>query len=161
MALSLYFDELIIMQQCLYEIIKDNYRYSDVTAKVEVLFEQELNRRLQRQVYSYGEETHEKYRASYAEMPEYAMILADMCTRKMETAQKSFEESKEVVLPERFLSTYKEIRNDFTTAGIQMPEKSESIAQSTQILITLMAEEKEALSERKRTRETKTNGSSN
>lgn len=146
----LYFDELIIMQQCLYEVIKDNYRYRDITAKVEVLFEQELNRRLQRSVRSYGEETDETYRASYAEMPEYAMTLADMCTRKMETAQKSFAESKEVVLPERSLSTYKEIRKDFTTAGIQMPEKSESIAQSTQTLITLRAEEKEALIERER-----------
>lgn len=146
----LYFDELIIMQQSLYEVIKDNYRYSDITAKVEMLFEQELNRRLQRSVRSYGEETDETYRASYAEMPEYAMTLADMCTRKMENAQKSFAEKKEVVLPEHSLTTYEEIRKDFSTAGIQMPEKSESIAQSTKTLITLRAEEKEALVERER-----------
>lgn len=146
----LYFDELIIMQQSLYEVIKDNYRYSNITAKVEMLFEQELNRRLQRSVRSYGEETDETYRASYAEMPEYAMTLADMCTRKMENAQKSFAEKKEVVLPEHSLTTYEEIRKDFSTAGIQMPEKSESIAQSTKTLITLRAEEKEALVERER-----------
>lgn len=146
----LYFDELIIMQQSLYEVIKDNYRYSDITAKVEILFEQELNRRLQRSVRSYGEETDETYRASYAEMPEYAMTLADMCTRKMENAQKSFAEKKEVVLPEHSLATYEEIRKDFSTSGIKMPEKSESIAQSTKTLITLRAEEKEALVERER-----------
>lgn len=146
----LYFDELIIMQQSLYEIIKDNYRYNDITAKVEVFFEQELNRRLQRSGYSYGEETDETYRASYAEMPEYSMTLADMCTRRMEAAQKSFAESKEVILPEHSLSIYKEIRKDFADAGIQMPEKSESIAQSTQTLITLRAEEKYALIERER-----------
>ena len=146
----LYFDELIIMQQSLYEVIKDNYRYSDITAKVEILFEQELNRRLQRSVRSYGEETDETYRASYAEMPEYAMTLADMCTRKMENAQKSFAEKKEVVLPEHSLATYEEIRKDFSTSGIKMPEKSESIAQSTKTLITLRAEEKEVLVERER-----------
>ena len=111
----LYFDELIIMQQALYEVIKDNYRYSDITAKVEKLFEQELDRRLQRPVLSYGEETGETYRTSYAEMPEYAMTLADMCTKNMIPDKKTFEEKKSAI------DKYQQIREDFIKAGKKMP----------------------------------------
>lgn len=114
----LYFDELIIMQQCLYEVIKDNYRYSDITAKVEILFEQELNRRLQRSVRSYGEETDETYRASYAEMPEYSTTLAEMCVRKMQKEEKNYGS----ILSNQALRTYEEIKKDFATAGIQLDE---------------------------------------
>ena len=111
----LYFDELIIMQQALYEVVKDNYRYSDITAKVEKLFEKELDRRLQRRVLSYGEETDETYKASYAEMPEYAMTLADMCVKDMNNDKKSFEERK------RAIEIYQQIKKDFIKAGKQMP----------------------------------------
>lgn len=123
----LYFDELIIMQQCLYEIIKDNYRYNDITAKLEILFEQELNRRLQRSVRSYGEETDETYRASYAEMPEYSTTLAEMCARKMQNEEKRYDQ----ISSNQALRTYEEIKKDFVTAGIQLDEskfkKEESI----------------------------------
>lgn len=111
----LYFDELIIMQQALYEVIKRNHSYSDITAKVEKLFEQELDRRLQRPVLSYGEETGETYRASYAEMPEYAITLADMCTKNMIPVTKTFEEKKSAI------DKYQQIREDFIDAGKKMP----------------------------------------
>lgn len=111
----LYFDELIIMQKCVYEVIKNNPKYSEVTDKIEILYQKELDRRLQRSVRSYGEETGEKYRASYAEMPEYALVLADMCTKNMVPDKKTFEEKK------RAIDTYQQIRTDFIKAGKQMP----------------------------------------
>lgn len=122
----LYFDELIIMQQALYEVIKNNYRYSDITAKVEKLFEQELDRRLQRPVLSYGEETGETYRASYAEMPEYAMTLADMCTKNMVPDRKTFEEKKSAI------DKYQQIREDFIKAGKKMPMSYETTLEYAQ-----------------------------
>ncbi len=111
----LYFEELIIMQQALYEVIKNNYRYSDITVKVEKLFEQELDRRLQRPVLSYGEEADKTYRASYAEMPEYAMTLAGMCTENMVPDKRTFEEKRSAI------DKYQQIREDFIKAGKKMP----------------------------------------
>ncbi len=122
----LYFDELIIMQQALYEVIKDNYRYSDITAKVEKLFEQELDRRLQRPVLSYGEETGETYRTSYSEMPEYAMTLANMCTKNMIPDKKTFEEKKSAI------DKYQQIREDFIKTGKKMPMSYETTLEYAQ-----------------------------
>lgn len=122
----LYFDELIIMQQALYEVIKNNYSYSDITAKVEKLFEQELDRRLQRPVLSYGEETGETYRASYAEMPEYAITLADMCTKNMIPDKKTFEEKKSAI------DKYQQIREDFIKVGKKMPMSYETTLEYAQ-----------------------------
>lgn len=122
----LYFDELIIMQQALYEVIKDNYRYSDITAKVEKLFEQELDRRLQRPVLSYGEETGETYRTSYSEMPEYAMTFANMCTKNMIPDKKTFEEKKSAI------DKYQQIREDFIKAGKKMPMSYETTLEYAQ-----------------------------
>lgn len=122
----LYFDELIIMQQTLYEVIKTNYSYSDITAKVEKLFEQELDRRLQRPVLSYGEETGETYRVSYTEMPEYAMTLADMCIKNMIPDKKTFEEKKNAI------DKYQQIREDFIKAGKKMPMSYETTLEYAQ-----------------------------
>ena len=111
----LYIDELIIMQKCVYDVIKNNPKYSAVTDKIEILYHKELDRRLQRSVRSYGEETGETYRASYAEMPEYSLVLADMCTKNMVPDKKTFEEKK------RAIDIYQQIRTDFIKAGKQMP----------------------------------------
>ncbi len=122
----LYFDELIIMQQAIYEVVKDDYGYSDVTAKVEKLFEKELDRRLRRIVRSYGEETDATYKASYAEMPEYAMTLADMCVKNMVPDKYTFEEK------ERAIDKYQQIREDFIKAGKKMPMQYETTLEYAQ-----------------------------
>lgn len=115
----LYFDELIIMQMCVYEVIKNIPKYSEVIDKIETLYQKELNRRLQRPVLDYGEETGEMYRTSYAEMPEYSLVLANMCTKNMVPDKKTFEEKK------RAIDIYQQIRTDFIKAGKKMPTSYE------------------------------------
>lgn len=115
----LYFDELIIMQMCVYEIIKNIPKYSEVTDKIEALYQKELDRRLQRPVLDYGEETGETYRTSYAKMPEYSLVLADMCTKNMVPDKKTFEEKK------RAIDIYQQIRTDFIKVGKKMPTSYE------------------------------------
>lgn len=148
----LYFDELIIMQKCVYEVIKDNAKYSEITDKIEVLYQKELNRRLQRTVYSYGEPTDETYRASYTEMPEYSLVLADMCSRHMQEAQKFVMDVEHMPLTkvESALSTYESIKSDFAKAGKEMPEEQEHLALQTKTMITLANEERNAIVERER-----------
>lgn len=148
----LYFDELIIMQKCVYEIIKDNAKYSEITDKIEVLYQKELNRRLQRTVYSYGEPTDETYRASYTEMPEYSLVLADMCSRHMQDAQKFVMDIEHMPLTkvESALSSYESIKSDFAKAGKKMSEEQEHLALQTKTMVTLANEERNAIVERER-----------
>lgn len=148
----LYFDELIIMQKCVYEVIRDNAKYSEITDKIEVLYQRELNRRLQRTVYSYGKPTDETYRAPYTEMPEYSLVLADMCSRHMQEAQKFVMDVEHMPLTkvESFLSTYESIKSDFAKVGKQMPEEQEHLALQTKTMVTLANEERNAIVERER-----------
>lgn len=115
----LYFDDLIIMQKCVYDIIKDNPQYDSITPKLENLYEKELTRRLTKPVYEYGEPTGEVYKLPYTNMEEYSLTLAEMCARNMNYGEKSPEERGKAV------ETYEQIRNDFINAGKQMPEEYE------------------------------------
>lgn len=148
----LYFDELIIMQKCVYEVIKDNAKYSEITDKIEVLYQKELNRRLERSVYYDGVASDETYRASYAEMPEYSLVLADMCSRHMKEAQKFVMDVEHMPLTkvESSLSTYESIKSDFAKNGKQMPEEQEHLASQTKTMVTLANEERNAIVERER-----------
>lgn len=114
----LYFDDLIIMQKSVYEALKDNYKYDYITDKVSILFENELDRRLQKPIYSYGEETGETYKGSYAEMPEYSTTLAEMCVRSIQKAEKNHNEMS----INKSQKTYENIKKDFITAGISFDE---------------------------------------
>lgn len=148
----LYFDELIIMQKCVYEVIKDNTKYSKITDKIEVLYQKELNRRLQRTVYSYGEPTDKTYTAPYTEMPEYSLVLADMCSRHMQEAQKFVMDIEHMPLTEveSYLSTYESIKSDFAKSNKQMPKEQENLALQTKAMITLANEEQNAIAEREK-----------
>lgn len=148
----LYFDELIIMQKCVYEVIKDNTKYSKITDKIEILYQKELNRRLQRTVYSYGEPTDKTYTAPYTEMPEYSLVLADMCSRHMQETQKFVMDIEHMPLTkvESYLSTYESIKSDFAKSSKQMPNEQENIALQTKAMITLANEEQDAITERER-----------
>lgn len=148
----LYFDELIIMQKCVYEVIKDNTKYSKITDKIEILYQKELNRRLQRTVYSYGEPTDKTYTAPYTEMPEYSLVLADMCSRHMQETQKFVMDIEHMPLTEveSYLSTYESIKSDFAKSSKQMPNEQENIALQTKAMITLANEEQNAIAERER-----------
>lgn len=148
----LYFDELIIMQKCVYEVIKDNTKYSKITDKIEILYQKELNRRLQRTVYSYGEPTDKTYTAPYTEMPEYSLVLADMCSRHMQETQKFVMDIEHMPLTEveSYLSTYESIKSDFVKSSKQMPNEQENIALQTKAMITLANEEQNAIAERER-----------
>lgn len=144
----LYFGELIIMQKCVYDVIKDNTKYSEITDKTEVLYQKELNRRLQKTVYSYGVPTDETYRAPYTEMPEYSLVLADMCSRHMQAAMDV--EHMLLTKVEAALSTYESIRLDFAKADKEMPEEQEHLALQTKTMVTLANEEQNDIVERER-----------
>lgn len=144
----LYFDELIIMQMCVYEVIKNIPKYSEVTDKIEALYQKELDRRLQRPVLDYGEETGEMYRTSYAEMPEYSLVLADMCSRHMQEAMDV--EHMPLAKIEAALSTYESIKSDFVKAGKEMPEEQEHLALQTKTMVTLANKERNDIVERER-----------
>lgn len=144
----LYFDELIIMQMCVYEVIKNIPKYSEVTDKIETLYQKELDRRLQRPVLDYGEETGETYRTSYAEMPEYSLVLADMCSRHMQEAMDA--EHMPLTKVEAALSTYESIKSDFTKVGKEMPEEQEHLALQTKTMVTLANKERNDIVERER-----------
>lgn len=148
----LYFDELIIMQKCVYEVIKDNVNYSDITDKIEALYQKELNRRLKRTVYSYGEPTNETYRAPYTEMPEYSLVLIDMCSRQMQDAQKFVMDVEHMPLTkiESAISTYEAIKSDFVKVGKQMPEIQEQIVSQSKEMIVRANEERNANIEREK-----------
>lgn len=129
----LYFDDLIIMQKCTYEVIKDNSNYIGLTSRLEKLYERELNRRLERTVYEYGEPTDKKYQAPYSEMPEYSLVLAEMCSRQIQEAQKQVADSNQVIIPESALKTYESIKESLTKVGIPMPEQGVEISNNTRI----------------------------
>jgi hypothetical protein len=141
---------LLAIQKSIYETIKNNNNYRNLVLILEPEYETELNKRLKRTVYSYGEPTNETYQAPYSEMPEYSVVLADMCSRRMEEAQKQIADSKEVILPESSLQTYETIKKDLISVGINMPERSEAIAKSTQELITQKNERETAIVEAER-----------
>lgn len=151
MALFIFY-ELIIMQKCVYEVIKDNTKYSKITDKIEILYQKELNRRLQRTVYSYGEPTDKTYTAPYTEMPEYSLVLAEMCSRHMQETQKFVIDIEHMPLTEikSYLSTYESIKSDFAKFSKQMPKEQENIALQTKAMITLANEEQNAIAERER-----------
>ena len=140
------------MQKCVYEVIKDNTKYSKITDKIEILYQKELNRRLQRTVYSYGEPTDKTYTAPYTEMPEYSLVLADMCSRHMQETQKFVMDIEHMPLTkvESYLSTYESIKSDFAKSSKQMPNEQENIALQTKAMITLANEEQNAIAERER-----------
>lgn len=112
----LYFEDLIIMEQALYEVIKDNEKYSDITSKVENLYEQELKRRLTKYVYEYGEKTDKTYMSSYATMPEYSMTYAEICAKRIQNEKKQGIENSLTTIE------YDKIKKDFETAHIEFIE---------------------------------------
>ncbi len=115
----LYFDDLIIMQKCVYDVIKDNPQYDTITSKLETLYDKELTRRLTKPVYEYGEPTGKTIRAPYTNMEEYSLTLAEMCARNMNYGGKSNEERTKAI------ETYSQIKNDFNKAGKEMPTNYE------------------------------------
>ena len=145
----LYFDELIIMQKCVYEVIKDNAKYSEITNKIEALYQRELNRRLQRTIYSYGVPTDETYTASYTEMPEYSLALAEMCSRWLQEENR-FVDENQIKNVESVIATYEKIKSDFAKSGKQMPEAQEQIVSQAKVMIVQANEEKNAIAERER-----------
>ena len=129
-----HFNDLIIMQKCVYEVVKNNSSYYSLMVKLEGLYEDELNRRLKRVNISWGDT---EYQATYSEMPEYSMVLADMCCRQMEEFQEKYAKSGDVSFPEHSLETYKAIKIDLEKAGISMSDTNESIALGTEELINV------------------------
>lgn len=142
-----HFDDLIIMQKCVYEVVKNNSSYYSLMVKLERLYEDELNRRLKRVNISWGDT---EYQATYSEMPEYSMVLADMCCRQMEEFQEKYAKSGDVSFPEHSLETYKAIKSDLEKAGISMSDTNESIALGTEELIGVEKAYEEARREKER-----------
>lgn len=131
------FNDLIIMQRCVYEVIKDKPEYREITKKVEELYFDELDRRLQRTVYYYGEPTDKTYRSTYANMPEESIVLADMCTRRMQELQSNASNMDDETLEqmEKMYAAYEEIETDFAKDGLSMPEEQDRIAQQMKMAI--------------------------
>lgn len=139
----LYGYQLIIMQQSIYEIVKDNTKYNDITEKLESIYEKELNRRLQRRVISYGEETLDTYRTSYAEMPSYSLTYAIMCINKMKKAVNNFSISNDYSILKHSLNSYEQIKRDFANSGMEMPKNCEDIARESKIFLENVISERE------------------
>ncbi len=146
----LYFDKLI-MQKCVYEIIKDNPKYNEITDKIGILYEKELSRRLERQILDGSEPTGEIYRASYAEMTEESLTLAEICCRRMQKVQKYIAdlEHMRIFEIENALSTYETIKSNLSRVGKQMPYNLEQIAAQTKEIIEQAKKEKEAIAKQK------------
>lgn len=85
-------------------------------------------------------------------MPEYSLVLADMCSRHMQETQKFVMDIEHMPLTEveSYLSTYESIKSDFAKSSKQMPNEQENIALQTKAMITLANEEQNAIAERER-----------
>lgn len=118
----------LAMLRSVYEVVKNNNNYHGVLFTLEKEYEKELNHRLERTVYSYGEATDEKYQAPYSIMPEYSLILADMCSRQMQETQNQLADAKEVIIPKSSFKTFETIKGDLTKVGISIPKKDVEIS---------------------------------
>lgn len=123
----------LLLLDCVYETIADNKRYQELFDKLIDIYKIELDDKLTKPTTRYDDfnfvETSELHQAPYTTLPEYSLVLADMCTRYINESQKSYTDNS--ILPsnkvESRISTYEAIKSDFAKFNQQMPEVQEQI----------------------------------
>ncbi len=149
-------DNRLLLLNCVYETIAGNKKYQEVFDKLIDIYKIELDDRLTKPTIRYDDfnfvETNELQQAPYTTMPEYSLVLANMCARYMYEAQKSYTEDS-IIPPtkvESRISTYESIKSDFAKSGKQMPEAQEQIVSQAKVMIVQANEERNASIERER-----------
>lgn len=146
----------LLLLNCVYETIAGNKKYQDLCDKLIDIYKIELDDRLTNPTTRYDDfnfvQTNELYQAPYTTMPEYSMLLANMCVRYMYESQKSYTE--ESIIPstkvETRISTYEAIKSDFAKSGKQMPEQQEQIVSQAKVMVVQANEDRKAIAERER-----------
>ena len=140
----------LLLLDCVYETISENKKYQELYDKLIDIYKIELDDKLTKPIERYDDfnfiKTNELHQAPYTTMPEYSLILADMCTKYIYEQQKSYVENS--VLPstkvESRISAYETIKDDFIKNGKQMPETQEKIIQEAKSMVTKANEERNA-----------------
>lgn len=146
----------LLLLNCVYETIVDNKKYQDLCDKLIDIYKIELDNRLTNHTTRYDDfnlvQTNELYQAPYTAMPEYSMLLANMCVRYIYESQKSYTE--ESIIPstkvETRIYTYEAIKSDFAKRGKQMPEQQEQIVSQAKVMAVQANEERKAIAEREK-----------
>ena len=146
----------LLLLDCVYETITDNKKYQELFDKLIDIYKIELDDKLTKPTTRYDDfnfvETSELHQAPYTTMPEYSLVLADMCTRYMNESQKSYNENS--ILPstkvESRISTYEAIKSDFAKVNQQMPEVQEQIVSQAKVMVNRANEERNANIEKER-----------
>lgn len=146
----------LLLLDCVYETIADNKRYQELFDKLIDIYKIELDDKLTKPTTRYDDfnfvETSELHQAPYTTLPEYSLVLADMCTRYINESQKSYTDNS--ILPsnkvESRISTYEAIKSDFVKVNQQMPEVQEQIVSQAKVMINSANEERNANIEKER-----------
>lgn len=120
-----HFNEVIVMEKCVWEVIKDNPIHDEVKDKLKDLFEKELRGKLMKDVLSYGEPTGERYQSPYSNKPEESIILAKMCEDQIKryTSNPNRKLSEEDIAKiSKDMNIYNQILDDLKKVGISIPE---------------------------------------
>lgn len=146
----------LLLLDCVYETIADNKRYQKLFDKLIDIYKIELDDKLTKPTTRYDDfnfvETSELHQAPYTTLPEYSLVLADMCTRYINESQKSYTDNS--ILPsnkiESRISTYEAIKSDFAKVNQQMPEVQEQIVSQAKVMINSANEKRNANIEKER-----------
>lgn len=140
----------LLLLNCVYETIADNKRYKELLDKLMDIYKIELDDKLTKPITRHDDfnfvETSELQQAPYTTMPEYSLVLANMCVRYLYESQKSYTEDS--ILPstkvESRISIYEEIKSDFAKVNQQMPEIQEQIVSQAKVMFNRANEERNA-----------------
>lgn len=146
----------LLLLDCVYETIADNKRYQELFDKLIDIYKIELDDKLTKPTTRYDDfnfvETGELHQAPYTTLPEYSLVLADMCTRYINESQKSYTDNSILSLNkvESRISTYEAIKSDFVKANQQMPEVQEQIVSQAKVMVNSANEERNVNIEKER-----------
>ena len=146
----------LLLLDCVYETIADNKRYQELFDKLIDIYKIELDDKLTKPTTRYDDfnfvETSELHQAPYTTLPEYSLVLADMCTRYINESQKSYTDNSILSSNkvESRISTYEAIKSDFAKVNQQMPEVQEQIVSQAKVMINSANEERNANIEKER-----------
>lgn len=146
----------LLLLDCVYETIADNKRYQELFDKLIDIYKIELDDKLTKPTTRYDDfnfvETGELHQAPYTTLPEYSLVLADMCTRYINESQKSYTDNSILSSNkvESRISTYEAIKSDFVKVNQQMPEVQEQIVSQAKVMVNSANEERNANIEKER-----------
>ena len=146
----------LLLLDCVYETIADNKRYQELFDKLIDIYKIELDDKLTKPTTRYDDfnfvETGELHQAPYTTLPEYSLVLADMCTRYINESQKSYTDNSILSSNkvESRISTYEAIKSDFVKVNQQMPEVQEQIVSQAKVMVNSANEERNVNIEKER-----------